>query len=124
MKTRHAKGVPCPHNKGFSIEVERAIDIECLACKHILRKDPELKKKFDSTDPNIIGNKERKKKATKREQWRDPNIPYKEKPSYVIIRPKCPKCTSAMKVRVNKAKGTRFWGCNRYPTCKGTKSMI
>ena len=106
MKTRHAKGVPCPHNKGFSI------------------KDPELKKKFDSTDPNIIGNKERKKKATKREQWRDPNIPYKEKPSYVIIRPKCPKCTSAMKVRVNKAKGTRFWGCNRYPTCKGTKSMI
>ena len=126
MKTRHAKGVPCPHNKGFSIEVERAIDIGCLSCKHILRTNPEAKKKFDKADPNAKAERDKKRNATKKEQralWRDPKIPYKEKPSYMRTVPPCPKCKCKMAVRVNKANGARFWGCTTYPSCKGTRTM-
>lgn len=34
--------------------------------------------------------------------------------------PACPKCGGPTKRRVNKTKGTRFWGCLSYPECKGT----
>ena len=121
---RHGSGIPCPHNKGFSITVKRAIDIDCLACKHILRTQPEIKGEFDKTDPNIIADKRRKKKALKKEQWRDPSIPYREKPTYMNKVPKCPKCKSKMARRVRRSDGARFWGCIQYPNCMGSKSMV
>ena len=34
----------------------------------------------------------------------------------------CPKCGSAMKLRESK-NGDKFWGCSRFPKCRGTKSI-
>lgn len=38
---------------------------------------------------------------------------------------KCPKCRGPMSLRTAKRgnnPGSKFWGCRRYPRCKGTKS--
>lgn len=35
--------------------------------------------------------------------------------------PICPKCASSMKQRTNRTTGQAFWGCSRYPNCKGTR---
>jgi ssDNA-binding Zn-finger/Zn-ribbon topoisomerase 1 len=40
--------------------------------------------------------------------------------------PVCPRCGSSMIARVAKRgarAGSRFWGCSRYPACKGTRSI-
>lgn len=34
----------------------------------------------------------------------------------------CPLCSGPMTSRANKATGQRFWGCNNYPKCKGTRN--
>jgi len=34
----------------------------------------------------------------------------------------CPECGSAMKLRESK-NGNKFWGCSRFPKCRGTKSI-
>lgn len=33
---------------------------------------------------------------------------------------KCPKCDGPMVSRANGASGQRFWGCKKYPECRGT----
>ena len=33
---------------------------------------------------------------------------------------KCPSCGGPMVSRANKRTGQRFWGCQKYPDCKGT----
>lgn len=41
------------------------------------------------------------------------------------ISPLCPRCGSVMKLREAKRGanlGKKFWGCSRYPTCKGTEN--
>lgn len=35
---------------------------------------------------------------------------------------KCPECRGPMTSRANRATGQRFWGCNKYPKCKGTRN--
>lgn len=37
--------------------------------------------------------------------------------------PRCPRCGGAMVERVNNA-GSPFWGCSRYPSCRGTRSAL
>lgn len=34
--------------------------------------------------------------------------------------PSCPRCKSKMIIRTRRANGGRFWGCSKYPACKGT----
>ena len=34
---------------------------------------------------------------------------------------KCPDCGGKMTSRVNRQTGQRFWGCNQFPKCKGTR---
>lgn len=34
----------------------------------------------------------------------------------------CPKCGAKMISRANRNTGQRFWGCSRYPECKGTRN--
>jgi ssDNA-binding Zn-finger/Zn-ribbon topoisomerase 1 len=37
----------------------------------------------------------------------------------------CPKCNSPMTIRERrKAPGNRFYGCSRYPKCKGTREIV
>ena len=39
----------------------------------------------------------------------------------------CPKCRSPMRLRIakkGKNPGHKFWGCSRFPRCKGTKPYI
>lgn len=33
----------------------------------------------------------------------------------------CPLCSAPMVSRKNNATGQRFWGCSKFPTCKGTR---
>jgi hypothetical protein len=33
----------------------------------------------------------------------------------------CPRCGSGMVVRHNRATGEDFWGCSRFPSCRGTR---
>ena len=35
--------------------------------------------------------------------------------------PDCPKCGSGMVRRNNRRDGTQFWGCTRFPACRGTR---
>ncbi len=35
---------------------------------------------------------------------------------------KCPICGGPMTARSNKTSGQRFWGCNDFPRCKGTRN--
>jgi len=38
--------------------------------------------------------------------------------------PSCPRCgAAAMVQKVNRRTGQRFWGCRRFPDCKGTQSL-
>jgi ssDNA-binding Zn-finger/Zn-ribbon topoisomerase 1 len=37
--------------------------------------------------------------------------------------PICPGCGTQMVERVNKAKGTYFWGCKKFPHCRETLPM-
>ena len=40
--------------------------------------------------------------------------------------PLCPKCESEMvlrKAKIGESKGEKFWGCSKYPQCKGTRSF-
>ena len=34
---------------------------------------------------------------------------------------KCPKCSSQMEQRTRRSDGNIFWGCKRYPECRGTR---
>ncbi len=34
---------------------------------------------------------------------------------------KCPTCGGPMVSRLNRVKNQRFWGCQTYPECKGTR---
>jgi ssDNA-binding Zn-finger/Zn-ribbon topoisomerase 1 len=40
----------------------------------------------------------------------------------VIENVKCPQCDGPMTSRKNSATGQRFWGCNAYPKCRGTRN--
>ena len=44
-------------------------------------------------------------------------IPEQRKPENV----KCPDCGGPMKSRQNKKTGQYFWGCIKFPECKGTR---
>ncbi len=35
--------------------------------------------------------------------------------------PTCPDCDSEMVLRKNRETGEEFWGCSRYPECRGTE---
>merc|ERR1712194_31291 len=38
------------------------------------------------------------------------------------INPVCPSCNdSRMELRVKRQDGSKFWGCQRYPQCRGSK---
>lgn len=37
--------------------------------------------------------------------------------------PVCPKCAAPMMLRTNKKNGDRFWGCTRFPACRGTRQL-
>jgi ssDNA-binding Zn-finger/Zn-ribbon topoisomerase 1 len=34
----------------------------------------------------------------------------------------CPLCEGPMTSRANKSTGQRFWGCNAFPKCRGTRN--
>lgn len=33
----------------------------------------------------------------------------------------CPDCGGIMKLRTNRQNGNKFWGCTKYPDCRGTR---
>ncbi len=37
--------------------------------------------------------------------------------------PTCPRCNAAMVRRANKQSGSAFWGCSRFPACRGTRAL-
>jgi len=40
----------------------------------------------------------------------------------VTASPKCPKCNSRMVKRYSTKYSRHFWGCSKFPSCKGTKN--
>lgn len=36
--------------------------------------------------------------------------------------PQCPKCNSRMVLRTNRATQEKFWGCSKFPNCRGTRN--
>lgn len=37
--------------------------------------------------------------------------------------PFCPRCSATMILRTNKTNGDQFWGCSKYPKCRGTRKI-
>jgi ssDNA-binding Zn-finger/Zn-ribbon topoisomerase 1 len=33
----------------------------------------------------------------------------------------CPECNGEMALRANRQSGEKFWGCKKYPACRGTR---
>jgi hypothetical protein len=46
----------------------------------------------------------------------------KPKVSADLTNKKCPRCGSTMFLRTNRSSGSKFYGCSRFPRCKGTRS--
>ncbi len=44
--------------------------------------------------------------------------------SSVSSAPSCPKCKSLMVLRTNRGSGESFWGCKRFPECRGTLPIV
>lgn len=44
-------------------------------------------------------------------------------PNTVASSPACPKCGNSMLRRHNRTTRQPFWGCGKYPSCKGTRQM-
>ena len=42
--------------------------------------------------------------------------------SLIVDFMECPKCSSPMRQRKRKSDGNFFWGCSRFPNCRGTRS--
>ena len=40
-----------------------------------------------------------------------------------VTAPSCPSCEGPMVRRTNRTEGTDFWGCQRYPVCRGTRDI-
>jgi len=40
-----------------------------------------------------------------------------------VERPACPTCSSPMKIRNNRKTGEAFWGCVKFPFCKGNAQI-
>ena len=40
-----------------------------------------------------------------------------------VAAPSCPSCEGLMVRRTNRKEGTEFWGCQRFPACKGTRDI-
>ncbi len=43
--------------------------------------------------------------------------------AFDAIRPPCPTCKRPMKASITRDGNRRFWGCTRFPNCKGSQSM-
>lgn len=43
-----------------------------------------------------------------------------EENSKIILSPNCPRCGSKMRLRINHRDQSKFWGCSRFPDCRGT----
>ncbi len=43
-----------------------------------------------------------------------------QKESKVSVSPQCPLCGSEMRLRVNRQNKSKFWGCSKFPNCRGT----
>lgn len=43
-----------------------------------------------------------------------------EEDSKIVPSPNCPRCGSQMRLRINRRDKIKFWGCSRYPNCKGS----
>lgn len=37
--------------------------------------------------------------------------------------PRCPDCSGIMAVRHRRSDGNPFWGCTRFPKCRGTRNI-
>lgn len=42
----------------------------------------------------------------------------------MMSNPSCPKCSGPMIERIRKADQKPFWGCRRFPDCKGTRDIV
>ena len=40
-----------------------------------------------------------------------------------VAMPSCPSCEGPMAIRKNRMEGNYFWGCRRYPACRGTRDI-
>ena len=38
--------------------------------------------------------------------------------------PSCPVCEQEMQRRQNRSSGYMFWGCSRFPNCRGTRAFV
>lgn len=41
-----------------------------------------------------------------------------------VVQTSCPKCGGEMVKRVNRKTGQAFWGCMKFPTCRGTRKAL
>jgi hypothetical protein len=72
----------------------------------------DLMKKYGVTNKDIVESLKRNSS--------DNN---KARPDTKNYSPPCPFCNSEMKVRKSKA-GNEFWGCTKFPKCRGTRNML
>jgi hypothetical protein len=49
--------------------------------------------------------------------------PAKEFARAGTVIPSCPECDAKMLLRTNKTKGNQFWGCPKFPACRGVREL-
>ncbi|MFZ5795728.1 MAG: topoisomerase DNA-binding C4 zinc finger domain-containing protein, partial [Pseudomonadota bacterium] len=63
--------------------------------------------------------------TVKARQAPSPGTPPRPAPTGIAAAPSCPQCGSSMRRRTARKghrAGNQFWGCTRYPTCRGTRN--
>ncbi|MBD9416995.1 topoisomerase DNA-binding C4 zinc finger domain-containing protein [Pseudomonas sp. PDM16] len=76
-----------------------------------------------STPPRVTTTSAELPSGTNSTQPVTPPTPNSERKSQNIVT--CPRCSSLMSLRTakkGKNPGSKFWGCSKYPRCKGTRS--
>jgi len=107
FKTEQPDGV----YRGFK-ELHRALKHET----HLRFTDPDVKHIVEALLAADVANE---KSATKTHIQR---LQANHKPVRLNgDAPNCPRCGSIMAVRTARKTGDKFWGCSRFPACKGTR---
>jgi len=110
FKTEQPDGVYC----GLK-ELNRALEGET----HLRFTDPDVKRIVKALQEADGANE---KSATKKHIAQ---LKADHKPARINgDAPNCPRCGAVMAVRTARKTGHKFWGCTRFPSCKGTRKGI
>ena len=92
----------------FELAFSEAINEKLNVLNELREAHPDIKQEDDEAVANLYGSA-RLKELSLSSSRVDPDI---------IL---CPICNGIMTIKTNRRDGSQFWGCSRFPACRGTR---